>query len=132
MAGAPSQLELFDHKPKLKEIEGKPIPPSVIKGQRYAFIQPDAAVLGPRFPFSRHGQSSAELSNQLPHLSKIADDLTFIKSMHTEHFNHAPAQLFMSTGSGIPGRAWVLGLVMALEARPMIFLVCSFKEWGYC
>ena len=105
MAGAPSQLELFDHKPKLKEIEGKPIPPSVIKGQRYAFIQPDAAVLGPRFPFSRHGQSGAELSNQLPHLSKIADDLTFIKSMHTEHFNHAPAQLFMSTGSGIPGRA---------------------------
>ena len=65
MAGAPSQLELFDHKPKLKEIEGKPIPPSVIKGQRYAFIQPDAAVLGPRFPFSRHGQSGAELSNQL-------------------------------------------------------------------
>ena len=105
MAGAPSQLELFDHKPKLKEIEGKPIPPSVIKGQRYAFIQPDAAVLGPRFPFSRHGQSGAELSNQLPHLSKIADELTFIKSMHTEHFNHAPAQLFMSTGSGIPGRA---------------------------
>ena len=54
MAGAPSQLELFDDKPKLKEMEGKPIPPSVIKGQRYAFIQPDAAVLGPRFPFAKH------------------------------------------------------------------------------
>ena len=105
MAGAPSQLELFDHKPKLAEIEGKPIPPSVIKGQRYAFIQPDAAVLGPRFPFARHGQSGAELSDRLPYLAKIADDLTFIKSMHTDHFNHAPAQLFMSTGSGIPGRA---------------------------
>ncbi len=105
MAGAPSQLELFDHKPKLKEIEGKPIPPSVIKGQRYAFIQPDAAVLGPCFPFSKHGESGAEISDRLPYLSKIADDLTFVKSMHTDHFNHAPAQLFMNTGSGIPGRA---------------------------
>jgi uncharacterized protein (DUF1501 family) len=105
MGGAPSQLELFDDKPKLKEIEGKPIPPSVIKGQRYAFIQPDAAVLGPRFPFAKHGQSGAEFSDRLPYLSKIADDLTIIKSMHTDHFNHAPAQLFMTTGSGIPGRA---------------------------
>ena len=105
MAGAPSQLELFDSKPKLKEMEGRPIPPSVIKGQRYAFIQPDAAVLGPRFPFSKHGESGAELSDRLPYLSKVADELTFVKSMHTDHFNHAPAQLFMTTGSGIPGRA---------------------------
>ena len=105
MAGAPSQLELFDNKPKLKEMEGKPIPPSVIKGQRYAFIQPDAAVLGPRFPFAKHGDSGAELTDRLPYLSKVADDLTFVKSMHTDHFNHAPAQLFMTTGSGIPGRA---------------------------
>ena len=102
MGGAPSQLELFDNKPKLQEIEGKPIPPSVIKGQRYAFIQPDAAVLGPRFPFAKHGQSGAEFSDRLPYLSKIADDLTIVKSMHTDHFNHAPAQLFMTTGSGIP------------------------------
>ena len=62
MAGAPSQLDLFDYKPKLVELEGKPIPPSVIQGQRYAFIQPDAAVLGPRFRFARHGPSGAELS----------------------------------------------------------------------
>ena len=75
MAGAPSQLELFDNKPKLKEIEGKPIPPSVIKGQRYAFIQPDAAVLGPRFPFAKYGQSGAEFTDRLPYLSKLADDL---------------------------------------------------------
>ncbi|MDP7106079.1 MAG: DUF1501 domain-containing protein [Roseibacillus sp.] len=104
MAGAPSQLELFDNKPKLKELEGKPIPPSVIKGQRYAFIQPDAAVLGPRFEFSRHGQSGAELSSALPHLSRVADDLAFVKSVHTDFFNHSPAQLFVNTGSGIPGR----------------------------
>src|SRR5262245_25930995 len=62
MAGAPSQLDLFDYKPKLAELEGKPIPPSVIGGQRYAFIRPDAAVMGPRFKFARHGQSGAELS----------------------------------------------------------------------
>ncbi len=104
MAGAPSQLELFDHKPKLAELEGKPIPPSVIKGQRYAFIQPDAAVLGPRFPFARHGKSGAELSDRLPHLTKVVDDLAFVKSVRTDHFNHAPAQLFVNTGNGVPGR----------------------------
>ena len=104
MAGAPSQLELFDHKPELAEFEGKPIPPSVIKGQRYAFIQPDAAVLGPRFKFARHGQSGAELSDRLPHLANVVDDLAFVKSVHTDHFNHAPAQLFVNTGNGVPGR----------------------------
>ncbi|MEZ6087116.1 MAG: DUF1501 domain-containing protein [Pirellulaceae bacterium] len=104
MAGAPSQLELFDHKPKLSELEGKPIPPSVIKGQRYAFIQPDAAVLGPRFKFAKHGQSGAELSEMLPHLAGVVDDIAIVRSMHTDLFNHAPAQLFMNTGNGIPGR----------------------------
>ncbi|MEM0895811.1 MAG: DUF1501 domain-containing protein [Verrucomicrobiota bacterium] len=103
-AGAPSQLELFDHKPKLRELDGKPIPPSVIAGQRYAFIQPDAAVLAPCFEFTRHGQSGAELSDQLPHLSKVADDIAIVKSVHTEQFNHSPAQIFMNTGGPIPGR----------------------------
>jgi len=104
MAGAPSQLELFDNKPKLAELEGKPIPPSVIKGQRYAFIQPDAAVLGPRFGFARHGKSGAEISEMLPHLSKVVDELAIVRSVHTDLFNHSPAQLFVNTGSGIPGR----------------------------
>lgn len=104
MAGAPSQLELFDHKPKLAEMEGKPIPPSVIAGQRYAFIQPDAAVLGPRFKFARHGQSGAEISEMLPHLSKVVDDISILRSVHTDHFNHSPAQLFCNTGNGVPGR----------------------------
>ncbi len=104
MAGAPSQLELFDHKPKLRQLEGKPLPPSVIQGQRYAFIQPDAAVLGPRFQFSRHGQSGTELSEMLPHLAKVVDDLAIVKSVHTDLFNHAPAQLFVNTGNGVPGR----------------------------
>jgi len=104
MAGAPSQLDLFDHKPKLAELAGKPLPPSVIKGQRYAFIQPDAAVLGPQFRFARHGESGVELSQMLPHLAKVVDDVAFVKSVHTDLFNHAPAQLFVNTGSGIPGR----------------------------
>ena len=104
MAGAPSQLELFDHKPKLAELEGKPIPPSIIRGQRYAFIQPDAAVLAPRFSFSRHGQSGAEVSSAMPHLAKVVDDIAIVRSVHTDLFNHAPAQIFVNTGSGIPGR----------------------------
>ena len=110
-AGAPSQLELFDYKPKLRELEGKPIPPSVVRGQRYAFIQPDAAVLGPRFSFSRHGESGAELSSMLPNLAQVAEEIAFVKSCHTDQFNHAPAQLLMNTGNGIPGRpamgAWL-------------------------
>ena len=104
MAGAPSQLELFDYKPKLAELAGSPLPPSVIDGQRYAFIQPDAAVLGPCFSFSKHGQSGAEISEVLPHLSKVVDDIAIVRSMTTDKFNHAPAQLFVNTGNGIPGR----------------------------
>lgn len=104
MAGAPSQLELFDDKPKLRELSGKPIPPSVIAGQRYAFIQPDAAVLAPCFSFAKHGRSGAELSDQLPHLAGVADEIAIVKSMFTEQFNHSPAQIFLNTGHAIPGR----------------------------
>jgi len=111
MAGAPSQLELFDHKPKLAEIEGKPLPPEVIGGQRYAFIRPDAAVLGPRFTFAKHGQCGAELSEMLPWLAKVTDDIAIVKSCRTDQFNHAPAQIFMNCGFAQPGRpsmgSWV-------------------------
>ncbi|MEM7010443.1 MAG: DUF1501 domain-containing protein, partial [Verrucomicrobiota bacterium] len=103
-AGAPSQLELFDNKPTLREYDGKSIPPEVIDGQRYAFIQPDAAVLAPRFEFAKHGDSGAELSSILPNLSKIVDEIAIVKSVKTDQFNHSPAQLFFNTGSGIPGR----------------------------
>ena len=80
------------------------MPPSVIGDQRYAFIQPDAGVLGPRFPFSPHGQSGATITNMMPHLSKVADELCFIKSMRTNQFNHAPAQILFNTGFPQPGR----------------------------
>src|SRR6266481_5784735 len=112
MAGAPSQLDLFDYKPELAKLEGKPLPPSVIGGQRYAFIRPDAAVLGPQFKFARHGQSGAELSEMLPNLAEIVDDICLIKSMKTDQFNHAPGQIFLNTGFSQPGRpslgTWVL------------------------
>lgn len=104
MAGAPSQLELFDHKPTLAKYEGKPIPPSVIGGQRYAFIRPDAAVLGPRYAFAKHGRSGAEISEMLPHLATVVDEIAIIKSCRTTQFNHAPAQIFMNTGFSQPGR----------------------------
>lgn len=111
MAGAPSQLDLFDYKPKLKEYEGKSIPPEVIGGQRYAFIRSDAACLGPQFKFAKHGRSGAELSEALVHLPKIVDDITLVKSVHTDQFNHAPAQIFLNTGFSQPGRpslgSWV-------------------------
>src|SRR5688572_10277376 len=104
MSGAPSQLDLFDYKPELGKLEGKPLPPSVIGGQRYAFIRPDAAVLGPRFKFSKAGKSGAEISEMLPHLREIVDDICIIKSMKTDQFNHAPAQIFLNTGFAQPGR----------------------------
>lgn len=112
MAGAPSQLELFDNKPELTKLAGKPLPPSVIGGQRYAFIRPDAAVLGPQYKFARHGQSGAEISEMLPHLAKVADDICLIRSCKTDQFNHAPAQILFQTGFLQPGRpsmgSWAL------------------------
>jgi hypothetical protein len=112
MAGAPSQLELFDNKPLLAELDGKPLPPSVIGDQRYAFIRPDAGVLGPRFKFARHGAGGAELSEALPHTARVVDELAILRAVHTDQFNHAPGQLFLSTGFAQPGRpslgSWVL------------------------
>jgi uncharacterized protein (DUF1501 family) len=129
MAGAPSQIDLFDNKPKLKAYEGKPIPPEVIKGQRYAFIQPDAAALGPRFKFARHGKCGAELSEMLPHLAGVVDDLCIVKSVHTDQFNHAPAQIFLNTGFSQPGRpcigSWVTYGLGAETSDLPAFMVMS-------
>src|SRR5688500_1148907 len=129
MAGAPSQLDLFDYKPELAKLEGKPLPPSVIGGQRYAFIRPDAAVMGPKFKFAKHGQSGAEISEMLPHLAAVVDDICLIKSMKTDQFNHAPAQIFLNTGFAQPGRpslgSWVIyGLGSETQALPA-FVVMS-------
>nr|WP_235298670.1 DUF1501 domain-containing protein [Portibacter marinus] len=111
MAGAPSQLELFDYKPALQELDGKPCPDSLLKGKRFAFIQGVPDMLGPQFSFSRHGQTGTWVSELLPHFSKVVDDVCFLKAMHTDEFNHAPAQLFMHTGGPRLGRpamgSWV-------------------------
>lgn len=129
MAGAPSQLDLFDYKPKLVEYAGKSIPPEVIGGQRYAFIRPDAACLPPQFTFAKHGECGTELSEVMPHLAKVVDDICLVKSVRTDQFNHAPAQIFFNTGFGQPGRpsmgAWVTyGLGVETDNLPA-FVVMS-------
>ncbi|MEY3534662.1 MAG: hypothetical protein RLZZ582_238, partial [Verrucomicrobiota bacterium] len=103
-AGAPSHLELFDHKPELTKWNGKLPPAELLKGYRSAFINPDAKLLGPKFKFARHGQSGQEISELMPHLARVADDIAIVRSMHTDAFNHAPAQIFMNTGSQQFGR----------------------------
>lgn len=111
MAGAPSQLDLFDRKPELVRHDGKPLPPSIIGDQRYAFIRSDAAVMAPRFEFEKYGRCGMELSKLVPHLGSIADDICLVKTVSTDQFNHAPAQIFFNTGFAQPGRpcigSWV-------------------------
>ena len=104
MAGAPSHLELFDYKPALEKWNGKPPPEELVKGYRAAFINPNAALLGPKFKFAKHGQCGAELSELLPHLAEVVDDIAIVKSMHTDAFNHAPGQILMNTGTQQFGR----------------------------
>lgn len=111
MVGAPSQLELFEYKPTLQRLNGEPVPAHYIEGQRFAFLRGHPKLMGTRFRFRKCGQSGLELSEVLPHLSQVADDICLIKTVHTEEFNHAPAQLFMQTGIGQFGRpsigSWV-------------------------
>lgn len=104
MAGGPSQVDLFDHKPELARLDGQPIPDSFIQGERFAFIKGVPKILASPHTFAKYGQSGATISNLLPGLQTIADDVTFIKSMHTTQFNHSPAQIYLSTGFQIPGR----------------------------
>ncbi len=116
MAGAPSQLDLFDPKPKLAELQGQPIPESFVKGERFAFIKGTPKVLASPYKFARHGQSGQSFSELVPNLASIADEFAVVRSMHTTQFNHAPAQLFLHTGHARIGRpslgswvAWGLG-----------------------
>ena len=112
MAGAPSQMELFDYKPKLEEFDGTLPPKELLEGYRAAFINPNSKLLGPKFKFSKHGQSGTMISELLPHTAEVVDDIAIVKSVSTDAFNHAPAQLMMSTGAQQFGRpsmgAWTL------------------------
>jgi hypothetical protein len=113
MAGGPSQLELFDYKPRLVELNGQPIPQSFIEGKRFAFMGSSHGtnLLGTRRAFKQYGQSGMWVSEMFPHTATIVDDATFVMSCATDLFNHAPAKLFMNTGSGQFGRpsfgSWV-------------------------
>jgi hypothetical protein len=111
LAGAPSHLETFDHKPELAKLDGKPCPDSFLKGKRFAFIKGVPNMLGPQHKFAQHGQCGAWVGEHLPNLAERVDDICFIKSMWTEQFNHAPAQLMLQTGSQLKGRpctgSWV-------------------------
>ncbi|HYT59020.1 MAG TPA: DUF1501 domain-containing protein [Haliangiales bacterium] len=113
MAGGPSQLELFDYKPKLVELNGQPIPQSFIEGKRFAFMGSSHGtnLLGTRRQFKQCGRNGAWVGELFPHTATIVDDITLVKSCATNLFNHAPAKLFMNTGSGQFGRpsmgSWV-------------------------
>ncbi len=103
-AGAPSHLDLFDYKPQLEKFNGALPPAELLKDYRAAFINPSSTLLAPKFKFAKYGKSGAEMSELLPHLSEVADDIAIVRSMKTDAFNHAPAQIFMNTGSTQFGR----------------------------
>ncbi len=133
MAGAPSQLELFDYKPELAKLDGAACPPSLLAGKRFAFIRGVPKLLGPLGRFKQQGDSGAWVSHFLPHFATIADEVTIIKSLFTEQFNHAPAQLFMQTGSAQLGRpsmgSWVTyGLGSENDNLPGFMVLTSGKS----
>lgn len=121
MAGAPSQIDLFDPKPKLNELNGQSLPTEMLKDVRFAFIKKETVkIMGSKRVFTKHGQSGMELSDLLPHLGTVADDICLIRSMHTEAFNHHPGQLMMNTGVprfGLPSVGSWLNYGLGSESR---------------
>lgn len=111
MAGAPSQLELFDYKPALMKLDGQDCPPSLLEGKRFAFIRGVPKMMGPQAVFKQRGQSGAWVSDHMPHFATVADEVSFLKAVTTDQFNHGPAQLLMHTGAPRLGRpsigSWV-------------------------
>jgi len=133
MAGAPSHLELFDNKPKLAELDGKLPPPDLLKDYRAAFINPNSKLLGPKFKFAKHGECGAELTDLLPNLAQVVDDIAIVKSMCTDAFNHAPGQILMNTGAQQFGRpsfgSWVTyGLGSESNELPAFVVFSSGKK----
>jgi hypothetical protein len=133
MAGAPSHLELFDYKPQLAKFDGTLPPKELIEGYRAAFINPSSKLLGPKFKFAKYGSCGAELSELLPHLATVVDDVAIVKSLVTEAFNHAPAQIFMNTGAQQFGRpsfgSWALyGLGSESRDLPGFVVLQSGKK----
>ncbi len=132
MEGGPSQYELFDHKPELAKWDGKSLPPEMTKDMKLAFIKPTAKVMGSQFKFNKYGQSGMELSELAPHLGEVADDISLVRSIHTDAFNHHPGQLLLFTGAIVPGRptlgAWSLyGLGSESQNLPGFVVLSSGK-----
>ncbi|MBI1354957.1 MAG: DUF1501 domain-containing protein [Acidobacteria bacterium] len=134
MAGGPSHLEMFDNKPKLAELDGQLPPKELLEGYRAAFINPNSKLLGPKYKFARHGQSGAEISELLPYLKDVVDDIAIVRGMSTDAFNHAPGQILMNTGSQQFGRpsfgAWTT-YGLGAETRDLpAFIVFSSGSKG--
>jgi len=135
MVGAPSHLDLFDYKPALQRHDGQPVPAHLIEGQRFAFLRGHPRLLGTRFRFAKHGRCGLEISELLPHLATVADDIAIVKTVHTEEFNHAPAQLFFQTGFGQFGRpslgSWVVyGLGSENRDLPSFVVLVTGRTGG--
>jgi len=138
--GAPTHVDLFDYKPVLKQRHGQPVPDSFVAGKRFSTMTGAASgkkLLAPVEPFARHGKSGAWVSTLMPHTAKIADDLCFVKSMHTEAVNHAPAITFLLTGSELPGRptlgAWqTYGLGSLSDNLPAYVAMTSISKGTSC
>ncbi|MBI3683928.1 MAG: DUF1501 domain-containing protein [Acidobacteria bacterium] len=133
MAGAPSHLELLDYKPQLAKFDGTLPPADLLAGYRAAFIHPSSRLLGPKFKFSKYGRNGVEISELLPHFTKIVDDVAIVRSLVTYAFNHAPGQLLMNTGTQQFGRpsmgAWVTyGLGSATDELPAFIVFSSGKK----
>jgi hypothetical protein len=138
--GAPTHVDLFDYKPKLKETHGQPVPDSYVAGKRFSTMtgSPKGKVmLAPVEPFAQHGKCQAWVSAFMPHTAKIVDELCFIKSMHTDAVNHAPAICFLLTGGQIPGRpsmgAWLAyGLGSETQQLPAFVVMTSISKGTTC
>jgi hypothetical protein len=138
--GGPTHVELFDYKPKLAEMHGRPLPDEYISGKRFSTMTGSAhgkLMLAPVEPFAQHGQSGAWVSNFLPHTAQIVDDLCFVKSMHTEQINHAPAISFFLSGAELPGRptlgAWLsYGLGSETDSLPAFVVMTSVSKGTTC
>ncbi len=140
MNGAPTHVDLFDWKPKLRELHGKPVPQEYLGTKRFSTMTGDPKgklLLEPVEPFMKHGRSGATVSALMPHTAKVVDDLCFIKSMHTEQVNHAPAISFFLSGAETPGRptmgAWLhYGLGNLTENLPAFAVMTSVSKGTTC
>ena len=140
MNGGPPHVDMFDYKPRMIDLHGKPVPPSYVEGKRFSTMTKNASealMLAPMEPFKQYGQSGAWVSDLMPYTAGVADKLCFIKSMHTEQVNHAPAITFFLTGGEFPGRpsmgAWLsYGLGSENENLPAYVVMTSVSKGTTC